>query len=121
MEQFIPAEALHISTMLQDELDARGWHLEDVAARMGSESEYPKNLLYLHLIWSVHNVNCHLGDVKPLAKAFGVSHHYIENMDATWRNWMRAKGLKQMEPPDNVAGEVNRYNLPNDTPTIGGE
>jgi plasmid maintenance system antidote protein VapI len=108
----IPAEAFHVAEILQDELEARGWHLEDVAERM--TGDYAFNLLYLQLCWSVHDVKCFLGDVKPLADAFGLSPQFISNMDDTWRTWMKANGKTRVEPSEKVTTEVNRHDIAND-------
>ena len=106
----IPAEAFHLSTMLQDELEARGWHLPDLARRMGSESEYKLNLCTLELIWAVHDASCRAGDesLKKMAAAFGFSFEYLKNLENAWHDWMKHHGLTQQIPPREVADEVER-------------
>jgi plasmid maintenance system antidote protein VapI len=110
--KLVPIEPLHVAEVIQEELEARGWHLEDLAGRM--EGDYDRNLLYLELCWSVHNVNCHLGDVTPMAKALGVSPQFISNLDDSWRAWMKRNGITSVEPSEKVTAEVNRHDIAND-------
>lgn len=110
-----PAESFHLSTILQDELEARGWTLGVLAWRMGPESEYRINRLTLDLQWSVHDVDCFVGNntLQKIAKALGVSFEYLSNLQTSWRDWMKHHGLKRQVPPREVTDEVNRQSPPN--------
>jgi len=103
----MPAECFHIADMIQDELDAREWGLEDLAAEM--DGNFGNNLLALQTIWSVHDVGLLLGDYgKSISKALGLDIDLVDNLDRAWREWMGAKNLTRQEPPQNVIYAVNK-------------
>ena len=115
MIERMPAQSFHLSTILQDELTARGWTLGDLAYRMGPESEYGINRLKLDLIWSVHDVRCFAGDstLGKISTALGVPFEYLKNLESAWHKWMKYHKLDRQIPPREVTDEVNRQSPPN--------
>ena len=85
-ETRIPAEAFPLSDFLQEEMDERGWTLEDVVIRMGGN--YEKDFLTLLLVMNIHEKNVFLGETsaKSLGKAFDMDPEYFLKIDETWRN-----------------------------------
>jgi HTH-type transcriptional regulator/antitoxin HigA len=93
--------AFHPSEFIQDELDARGWTLADLAARMGSES-YALNRLSLDMYFAVGPTepNCRIGEetAERMGRAFDVSPQFFLNLEAAWlREVERATAIP--EPP----------------------
>ena len=106
----ISAESFHLSTIIQDELEARKWSLNDLASRMGEESEYGLNALTLYFVWSIHDSSCKVGDetLKKMAVALGLDFQYLKNLENSWHDWMVSHGLINQIPPREVTDEVNR-------------
>ena len=84
IDRRIPTEAFHISKFIQDEIDARGWTIAQVAMRMGGFAE---DLLTLSLIMDVHDKYILLGEetAEALGRAFGISAEYFINLDKACR------------------------------------
>lgn len=80
-----PAEVFHLADYLQEEMDARGWTLDDVAVRMTAR-QLCINKLALELFFAVREKNVVLGNMgNDLAEAFGVSPEFLNNMHEAWR------------------------------------
>lgn len=107
------AAGFHVSEIIQDELNSRGWSLQDLASRM--KGDYATNLLALELLWCVNDVNCHMGRMADdIADALGVSRGYIKNLDKAWRGWMKIHGKKRVEPAAICLIEIERGHGAND-------
>ena len=83
----VPAETFPPGEFIQEELDTRGWTIADLAQRMGGD--YGVNYLTVELI-----IECQPGDknllmgretAEGLARAFGTSVEYWENLEHSWR------------------------------------
>lgn len=87
MSKKLAAECFHPFDFIAEEIAARGWTLEDLAARMGGD--YGINLLALQMYDAVREPNCRMGDetAEGLARAFGVSPQLFLNLERLWRAW----------------------------------
>lgn len=80
-----PAEVFHLADILQEEMDARGWTLEDVAVRMTAK-QLLINHLALQMFFSVREKHIVLGDMADdLGAAFGIDPQLFINIHETWR------------------------------------
>ena len=81
-----PAETFPPSQFVQDELDARGWTTADLAQRMGGDLGI--NQLSIELMIAVDDKNFLMAreTAEGLARAFGTSVEFWENLDRAWRN-----------------------------------
>ena len=95
MSERIPAEVFHVAEYIQEEMDARGWDIGDVAVRMGSQArhDYGVNYLALEMLLSVRDKNLLMGDemAEGLSRAFGSSKEFWINLDSTWRRYAPAQ------------------------------
>lgn len=110
----IPAQAFSLAEMLWDEMQARGWTTDDVAARMPADSdrEAGMNLLRFMLVMAVQRDGCTIGNdmFEKLAAAFGISEQYLRNLDDTWRG--RPGQRVPFECPDEAFGPRSRACFP---------
>lgn len=83
MSDRTPAEVFHPSEFIQDELDARGWTLWDLAFRMGPDAPLEKLGLDFYFLC---DPGIRLGDdgAAALGRAFGVSPEYFLNLERMW-------------------------------------
>lgn len=83
-EARVPAEVFHPAEFILEEMNARGWELDDVAARMGGNSEM--NVLALGLYLTTRLPGMRLGDktAAGLGRAFDVDGRYFLNLEAAW-------------------------------------
>ncbi len=67
----VPAEVFHISEMLQEEMDARGWTRDDVYERMGYDST---DCCTFDLLMDVKDKNMLMGprEAQSLCDAFSI-------------------------------------------------
>lgn len=83
----VPAEALHPSVFIQEQLDARGWTLRDLAARMAAY-DYNINLAALEMYLAIgpDQPSLRIGQrsADRMAHAFGVSAEYFLNLERAW-------------------------------------
>lgn len=81
----MPAEVFPAGEHLQDELDARGWTVADLVARMPGDATV--NTLSVELVLHVHEKNLLLGVHLSalLGEALGVDEAYFANLDRAWR------------------------------------
>lgn len=87
----------HVSEYIQEAMDARGWDLEDLALRMGTEAEYGVNLLTLELTFAVAQdpklaMQSYMGEktANALGRAFGSDPQTWLRLDAAYRTAMKA-------------------------------
>lgn len=104
MSDRMPAEVFSLAEHIYDEMVARGWKASDLAMRMGSSlTEVSMDYLVLSVILCVQKDNMLIGDetFSKLAKAFGVSREFLENIDSAWR---RADPNRRaaFTPPDEI-------------------
>jgi len=85
--EFTPAEVFPPSEYIEEEMNARGWSVEDLARRMGGN--YGVTVLSLQLLFAVQDTHLMLGEktAKGLARAFGTSEALWTNLDAQWRRY----------------------------------
>lgn len=95
-----PAEVFHVGEYLQEEMDERGWTVEDVAKRMGGD-DIRVDMLTLELLLSAHEMDWneigggyYLGETEAhqLGVAFGVSPQLFLNIDKTRREGKAKNG-----------------------------
>jgi hypothetical protein len=106
-EERIPAEVFPLAEYLADEMTARGWQTEDVAARMDGQ-EFIKDLLCLDILMCVHDDQMLIGDelFGGLAHAFDVNEDYLRNLDRTWRE--NPDKRVPFKPPESLFGPISR-------------
>lgn len=82
-----PVEVFPLAQYVAEEMEARGWTANDVAARMGGD--YATNAFVVDLLLAVHEDKLIVDDdtFAGLSRAFGVSEQYFRNLDAVWRKW----------------------------------
>ena len=81
------ATAIHPSEIIQDELDARGWDLDDLATKMHSKDWGITRLaLDMYFIVGPQRANCRIGEemAHQMASAFGVSKELFVNLEKLW-------------------------------------
>lgn len=104
-----PAQVYCLGEHLSDELMARGWTTEDVAARMGgSHKQIATNLLMIDLLICIQDDNLIIDDglFDDLSDVFGVSSSYFRNLDAAWRRFPDRRS--QFTPPEDIFGPLSR-------------
>ena len=81
-----PVAVFHVSEYIQEELDARGWTMRDLAERLLGNVE--ENLLMLMLLFCVHEKGLLLGEstARQLGQAFGGSPQFFLNLDQYWQD-----------------------------------
>ncbi len=92
-----PAEVFPVGHFLQEEMDARGWGLEDLLNRMPGDRRL--NQLHVELILAASKFDIEtqrdlrIGDTSALAHAFGTSKEFWTNLDEAY-----VKFLNQSKP-----------------------
>lgn len=86
----IPAEAFPLSVFLREEMEARGWSLDDLRARLPVD---PVTWCAVDLTLAVDDPNLILDadTAKALGAAFNVSPEYFMNLDRAWRDFNASK------------------------------
>jgi plasmid maintenance system antidote protein VapI len=81
-----PAEVVHPSVIIKDELHARGWSLDELAVLMGDDPRINRLALDLYLEEGPRERNLRIGDFssKQLGRAFGVSPDFFFNLEKAW-------------------------------------
>ena len=92
------SEASHPSEFIQEELDARGWSLNDLALRM-QQDDVRTSRLALDIYFEVgpHKTGCRLGKsmAADIGQAFGVNPQFFINLENTW---LESKGVNPNPP-----------------------
>ena len=80
----MPAEVFHPSEFILEEMAARGWELDDLAARMGGDPG--RNELVAGLYLTCRLPGLRIGDKTAAAfgRAFGVEPQLFLNLEAAW-------------------------------------
>ena len=87
-EDRMPVEIFSPGEFIQDELDARGWTTADLARQMGGNiGEIAINQLSVEMMIAVKDKNLVMDPAASagLARGFGTSVEYWENLDRIWR------------------------------------
>lgn len=89
----VQAECFHPSRYIQDELDERGWTLDDLAIRMGGDFGINRVALDFYFEVGPTEPNLLLGDhtSRQLCVAFDVSPQLFLNLHAAWRDAYRSR------------------------------
>ena len=91
----IPAEAIHPSVFIQEELDARGWTTRDLAMRMcgttARDVAIEQLALDLYLAVGPQQTGMRIGSTLGLAHAFGTTPEYWRNLERAWLDWKAAQ------------------------------
>lgn len=81
-----PAETFPPGEFIKEELSARDWTTRDLAERMGGDNINHNQCVAQLLIYAPNKEIILDGDTAAgLAKAFGTSVEYWENLDRAWR------------------------------------
>lgn len=85
-----PAEVFHPSVFIGEEMEARGWGLDDLAARMGPPLDVNRLAVELYLVVGPTEPRLLLGDsvAAALAVAFGTSPELFANLERAWLEWI---------------------------------
>lgn len=85
----IPAEAVHPTEYILEELEARGWTLDDLAAK--TPGDFGLNRLAMDF-YLLQDEGVRLGEAgaEGLAAAFGTSKELWLNLERAWLDWKRA-------------------------------
>ena len=89
-------EPVHLSEIIEDEMRARGWSLDDLVMNMGphfSEEEWGITKLSWEFFFSCREMrDVVLGDVmaQQLSTAFDVSPIFFTTLHDSWRKWQPA-------------------------------
>lgn len=80
------AERVHPSEFIQDELDARGWSLDELAVRMGGSAPHNRLALDLYMEVGAGEKDLRLGMdmAAQLAAAFETSAELWLNLERQW-------------------------------------
>lgn len=81
--RFMPAEAFEASEYISDELDARGWSVEELARRAVLPVNRCREL--------IAGAKVLASDSERLGVAFGVNSAMFATLDLAYRRWMRAR------------------------------
>ncbi len=98
-----PIEVFPLAEYLGDEMQARGWTIEDAGGRMGVQGP-ARDTLTLALAMAVQKDNLLLTDefMDGLARAFDVSPQFFRNLHRTWLNHPEAR--QPYSAPDSLFG-----------------
>lgn len=120
MKERQPVEVFSLAEFLCDEMDARHWTTDDVAARMDDDAKVFENAMVIGLLISVVDPEMTIEDeiFRNLARAFSVSEGLFRNLDAAWRKW--PDRVAPFAAPSHLFGPIVKgalTNLANDNAT----
>lgn len=95
MAERIPAGAFHISEMLQEEMDARGWTRQTVYERLGYDKV---DCLAFDLLMDVKDKNLLMGarEAQALSDAFGIDDPgFFIRMHEAWRTHPSTQAMEE--------------------------
>lgn len=107
-----PAQVFCLPEMMADEMKARGWRTEDVAARMGTPKGAGIDLLTLDLFMGLYaEKGLLMSDdfFAGLARAFDISEQYFRNIHASWLKYPDRRAV--FECPDELFGPISRRQM----------
>lgn len=93
------AEAFHPSIYIKDELEARGWSIDDLAKAMPGDYGINHTALDFYLEIGPDNPTMHLGDLAiEVSRAFGVDDSLFPNLERAWLEHptTKAAALKEL-------------------------
>ena len=85
MSHRIPAEAFPVGSFIKEEMDARGWDVEDVVLRMGGDQISGCALDFL--LAEIPEIILDVETSQKLGKAFSVSPEFFLNLDRSYHDW----------------------------------
>lgn len=93
-----PAEAFHPSVFIAEELEARGWSLDDLALRMPGDFGINRCALDFYMTIGAETPGLRIGEsASALAAAFGVSPELFANLERAWVDHPTTKALAAKE------------------------
>lgn len=90
----IPAEFIHPSELIREEMDARGWDMDMLAMRMSPEFGITRLTLDMYFEVGPTDPNMRIGGqtAEGLARAFDVSAEYFLNLETAWLKGAESHG-----------------------------
>lgn len=106
-----PAQVFSIAECLGDEMQARGWTTDDVAARYTADPfDIPMAAFEIALLISVTKMGpLSKGCAERLSRAFDVSAEFFLNIDAVWQRWPDRRS--PYSAPNELFGPIVRQGL----------
>lgn len=96
MTERIPAECFHPSELIRDEIEARGWSLDDLAMRMAGRDreQFGIQRLALDFYFDVGPTepDLRMGEdsARMMAAVFDVDTDYFINLERAWLAWVES-------------------------------
>ncbi|WP_376960177.1 hypothetical protein ABNQ39_20960 [Azospirillum sp. A26] len=95
-EVTMPAKAFPVVRYLRDELEARGWTVQEFVTRMfpiQSVRQRSIDMLAVDFLLTVEDPSLRMGDMaEPMAKALGVSVDFLTNLERAYVEWCAGSG-----------------------------
>lgn len=103
-----PADVFCLAEHLCEEMQARGWRTEDVAARMGTPSGAAMDLFCLDLVMAVQDDGLIIDEefFGGLARAFDVSAEFFRNLHEGWKRHPDRRS--PFKCPEEIFGPISR-------------
>jgi len=87
-------EVPHPSEFIREEMDERDWGTPSMARHMGGDYGINRLAIEMYLSVGPQNDGLRLGDMAAdIARAFGVSVEFIQNMEAAWLRYIERRAL----------------------------
>jgi plasmid maintenance system antidote protein VapI len=87
----MPAQAFPVGAYVRDELEARGWSIQEFVTRMfpiQSVRQRSIDMLAVDFLLTVDDPGLRMGDMAgPMAKALGVSVEFLTNLERAYVEW----------------------------------